>query len=376
MFLPLFTIGIVLLVLVVYLPSQAAPAATFNVNTDADTNDGVCDVAHCTLREAVHAANGAPGADLITFSLPPSTTIALAGSQLPAINDTLTIEGGTAQNLIVSGADLSRIFWIGSSTAVTLTNLTITNGRAEDGGAIFNDGGTLNIIDSTISQSLADWFLGGTGYGGGILNTGTLNITRSTINGNTCIGYRGCTGGGIHNAGTLNISNSTISGNDSQGYPINGAGIGNGGILNVTNSTIEANEGRGISSNGILNFINTIIANSRTGSDCFSVSIGTNFNNLVEDGSCHPTLTGDPLLGPLQNNGGPTWTHALTAPSPVIDFGYEIACIIPPVNSQDQRGIIRPLDGDGEGTPICDIGAYEYDGPPPDRFFLPVIRRN
>ncbi|HRQ36915.1 MAG TPA: Ig-like domain-containing protein [Chloroflexota bacterium] len=63
----------------------------------------------------------------------------------------------------------------------------------------------------------------------------------------------------------------------------------------------------------------------------------------------------DPLLGPLQANGGDTWTHALLMGSPAIDAGDNVAC-----PATDQRGGIRPIDGDGDNDPVCDIGAYEW----------------
>jgi CSLREA domain-containing protein len=364
-------------VFILYIPSHASPEGSFIVNTTSDTDDGECNVAHCTLREAINGANNSAGTDTIAFTLSPSSTIILAGSQLPIIDDSLTIDGSTALNLTISGAGLSRIFSISSGTAVTLTTLTVTNGRAGSGGALINEGGILNINNSTIRNSFSDWNLGGSGSGGGISNWGTLNISNSTISGNSCSGYRGCGGGGIANGGTLNISNSTISDNSASGYPVyGGGGISNDGIVNITNSTIESNAGRGITSVGILNFINTIIANSVNSGDCASGAIGTNVNNLVEDGSCHSTLTGDPILGPLQDNGGQTWTHALKSPSPAVDKGYDYFCTIPPVNNLDQRGVTRPFDGDGDGFPRCDIGAFEYDGPPPDRSYLPVYLRN
>src|SRR4051812_16439904 len=77
----------------------AAPnalAAIYTVNTDADTNDGVCDVFNCTLREAINAANANSGGDFIDFGIGigGSSTIQLS-SQLPDITGTTTIDGTT-----------------------------------------------------------------------------------------------------------------------------------------------------------------------------------------------------------------------------------------------------------------------------------------
>jgi hypothetical protein len=83
--------------------------------------------------------------------------------------------------------------------------------------------------------------------------------------------------------------------------------------------------------------------------------MGTNLANLIEDGSCTPALSGDPLLGPLQDNGGPTWTHALLEFSPALEMGDAAVCALPPVNGIDQRGVSRPQ---GFG---CDIGAFERE---------------
>ena len=414
MILPLFTIGIFLLVFILYLPSQAAPDGAFIVNTDADTDDGACDGTNCTLREAINTANATAGFDTIAFSLPPNANITLAGSQLPTIIDYLAIDGSASPGITIRGANITRTFTIGNGTNVTMTNITIGDGWAVSGGAIYNDGGTLNINNCTIENNVSDDVFLNKG-GGGIYNQGELTINNCTITGNLA----GFAGGGLYNftgtvnisnssfignatdwiftlaeytlggaiyndAGTVTIVNSTFSGNYCRAFrgTCDGGGIANKGALYIYNNTFSGNSaasypgpgGGGIRSWGNLNLSNTIIANSG-GGDCIG-NINTSINNLIEDGNCNPFITGDPLLEPLQDNGGPTWTYALTAPSPAVDAGDDGICAAQPVNNLDQRGVTRPLDGDGEGTPKCDIGAYEYDGPPPFRSLWPVVFRN
>src|SRR5262249_41611214 len=112
--------------------------------------------------------------------------------------------------------------------------------------------------------------------------------------------------------------------------------------------------GGGIFSTGTLNLTNTIIAGS-TATDCISSSTPTNDHNLIQDGSCSPFLSGDPMLGPLQTNGGPTFTQALLAGSPALDAGDDAVLGSPFNLITDQRG-------PGFARRSCahvDIGAYE-----------------
>jgi hypothetical protein len=116
---------------------------------------------------------------------------------------------------------------------------------------------------------------------------------------------------------------------------------------------------------------NTIIAlNHATGGLAASYDVLGGFtsqgHNLVGDGTgstgfgATGDLVGtsqkpiDPLLGPLQDNGGPTQTMALRAGSPAIDHGDDSGA-----PTTDQRGIARPRDGDGDGSLTVDIGAFE-----------------
>jgi hypothetical protein len=322
----------VALVMAVVLASPAW-AATFTVDRSDDpdlsttpTADDCTDAANdCSLRGAINAANSSSGvADTINFNLVSPATITL-GSQLPTITDSagLTINGGSA-NITVSGNNTVRVFEVGTSTIsgakLTLNNLTVANGRADNAGGGILNLGTLEVNNSTISGNRAGTF------SGGIHNVGTLTVNSSTISGNSA----GTDNGGIGNAsaGTLTVNNSTISGNSANN---NGGGIGNG-------STATLN--------------NTIVANNE-GGNCAGLPVTDDGGNLEWPGNdCGFALSADPNLGPLDANGGPTETHALQRPSAAIDAA--VAC---PPPATDQRGVSRP-----QGA-ACDIGAFEFVPP-------------
>ena len=134
--------------------------------------------------------------------------------------------------------------------------------------------------------------------------------------------------------------------------------FGAGSDARIENSTISANSainnGGGIfNDNAIFHLDNSIIANS-LGNDCFSNNGPPSTNNytLIEDNSCSPTLSGDPLLGSLTDNGGDTLTMALLSGSPAIDAGDPV---FNPPPAYDQRGTGFPRVVNGR----IDIGAYE-----------------
>lgn len=105
---------------------------------------------------------------------------------------------------------------------------------------------------------------------------------------------------------------------------------------------------------GSVTVINTIIANSGNGVDCLGLRVNEEDHNLIEDNSCGFSGGSDPKLGPLQDNGGPTYTHALLAGSPALNRGASTL-------ATDQRGTPRP-----QGS-AADIGAFEltYDNSAP-----------
>ena len=267
---------------------------------------------------------------------------------------------------------------IRNSGSLTLVNVTVTDNQANGGGGISNSG-DLTLISSTVRDNLADGIAGPgleCGNGGGIQSgSGTLYILNSTISGNENIKGR-ARGGGIHIGCSCKavIVNSTISGNRAaskaggdygHGHS-HGGGIYVAGELLLVNSTIAENfaigDGGGILVGKHLDYTNSIIAgNNGKRGNCALIAddqidreqlIGTNFYNLVPGGGCGAAYTNDPMLEPLENNGGITETHALLAESPVIDLIPKEYC---PVNF-DQRGEPRV----GEDSTHCDPGAYEW----------------
>jgi ELWxxDGT repeat protein len=233
----------------------AAPVAlTFTVNdagdaADLNAGDGVCDSNaatgdQCTLRAAIQEANAMAGDDTINFSLATPVTINLTGA-LPDLTSNITITGPSGEVTVRRNTTGNyRIFTIVAGQVVNISNLTLTNGRIEEGGAIRNSG-TLTLTACTLNGNAT---VGGnadnhiTGGGGAIFNasTGTLTINRSTFFSNTATGGAGITksgggggglGGAILNAGGMvTITNSTLSGNTATGGEGGDAGSGVGGV--------------------------------------------------------------------------------------------------------------------------------------------------
>ncbi len=170
------------MVLLCGLATRTAQAAEIEVSNSSDTN------VSGSLRYAIHAANESAGADTIFFKLAVSATITLQ-SALPAITDSVTILGPGVANLTLSGDEQFRVFSVGSSVAVTITDLTIQEGRASNGGAINSQGAlTLQHVDlfnNVASQS-----------GGALYSTHpTLAIISSKIYSNVAITGAG---GGVY----------------------------------------------------------------------------------------------------------------------------------------------------------------------------------
>jgi predicted outer membrane repeat protein len=275
------------------------------------------------------------------------------GSTVTITNSTLSANSGTGGGIFNSGM-------------LTVTNSTLSSnstGSTGSGGGIYNaNPGMITLTTSTLSGNSAF-------TAGGILNEGggTVTIASSTLSGNFAIGARpGAEGGGgaIANAGALTITNSTLSGNSAGGF--GGGAIYGGGTLTIASSTLSGNFAfgggfaGGAAGGGIRGTVthvrNTIIAGNTAptapdlaGDLGSQGSQGYNLIGNTQGGSgFDPTdlLNVDPLLGPLQDNGGPTQTMALLAGSPALNAGEPAQ-----LGVADQRGVVR--------SGGVNIGAYQ-----------------
>jgi hypothetical protein len=342
-----------------------AHATTITVTSTGNAG-GTCPGPTCTLRQAIASADFFSGGDTINFALPANSVITLTSGEL-LINKNLTISGPGAKLLTVmrsSAFDAGdfRIFNIGQFN-VTISGLTITNGKNVNGGGIQNNGGNLTIANCAISDNHT-----GDHYAGGIHHDfGTLTIINSTISNNSTSGHSD-SGGILIAAGTATITNSTVSGNMTDGE---GGGINNLATLTLINSTISdnsASEGGGIYGDGVT-AKNTIIAKNSapSGPDISGTftSQGYNFIGIEPTPGITP-MTGDqigtadvpkdPKLDTLKDNGGPTETHALLSDSTAIERGNSFG------SNTDQRGFARPVVSPLTQNPVgdgSDIGAYE-----------------
>ena len=367
-----------------------ARAAVFIPNSFADTADGICDT-HCTLRDAVLAANARPGFDAIL--LKPGTyrlTLAGTGEDLGAtgdldIRDELSVVGGggstSASSTIIEGNALASPSWndrvidVMAGVRLELQGVTVRLGRTSgQPGAGIRVAGELLLSRSSVTGNVA---ADSTGGGLHVQEGAVADVVQSTVHGN-----QAGTGGGFYVAGTLNLTNSTVSGNQALAGPGGGLYFTDSAEGTLSNATVALNttpqKGGGIFAEGDV-FTrpydgpvvrNTIIATNiggrppspvpdpyfATGRDCWGPVVSSGHNLLGDGSSCVDfELAKNDLVGTTFNAvpanlsqlgefGGPTPTHAIFGSSPASDRGA--GC-----EPQDQRG------ADREGA--CDIGAFE-----------------
>ena len=390
------------IVLLLWLAIAAASshAATFAVLNTNETGDG-------SLQRAIDNANSNAGDDTIVFDLPGPgphvitvrLPLPLLSSNIEMVNDRPTDELVTIRK---SDAEESPEFCLLETTSgvkVTIAGLAITNGRISGAGAagIANRNSDVTVRNCVISDHEGT---GVSAYSEDASTTATLRVIHCTLSRN-----KGVIGGGLLSGGgfggiTLLVDNCTFEGNSSS----NGGAVTNASFASITNCTFTNNTasgpyggavynttGSGPSANmtlrnctfvgnsadsagdslyndkGALNFGNNIFKaggingtiGNQTGEGSF-LSTGHNISSDAAGGDSGSDpggfLNGEgdrrntaPLLGPLQDNGGPTFTHALLPGSPAINAADESKA-----PERDQRGYVRP--------DAPDVGAFEYRG--------------
>jgi CSLREA domain-containing protein len=246
---------------------------------------------------------------------------------------------------------------------------TFANNQGYSGGAIYGNGIPLVIEDSTFRQNSITGRFGGAvylRYGGEIigstftLNEATANPTSGPSSGAALV---------VNVGASVSLIRSTIYDNTATA-----AAISSLGNLVVRSSTVVGNTatsgvaGLSCSSSCSADIADSILANNLGGADCAgSVYITSSGYNIESGVSCGFTAVGDqqstdPMIGLLGSYGGPTHTLILLAGSPAIDAGNPSGCGdgFGGLLELDQRAFAREVDGDGNSSAICDVGAYEY----------------
>jgi hypothetical protein len=326
------------------------------------TYDVPCDPTD--LIDALNAANADPDKAVIELEAGCTYTLTEAdnaregfgGTGLPILTRSITIEGNGAKiERSPEALDEFRIFFV-SGGDVSITRLTIANGRATDnlGGGILLRSGGLTLTHSTVMGNNA-W------RGGGIYADGILTVTNSTIANNSSQG--------ILASGAASILNSTISENGDIGV------TNDGGELGIAHSTITGNDAGGVVS---INDARTSVQNTIiVGNGGWDVSAGLTANRYqslgynvigIDGGSVDfdeefnapgdQTDVADAMLDGLAFNApGTSPTHAPLPGSPAIDAIPQGESGCGTEFTTDQRGVARPMGN----TNRCDIGAFELD---------------
>jgi len=380
---------------------------------DDATGDGVCHTSsgHCSLRAAIMEANHSTAAGTVVIHVPAGTYVLTRATPGGNVDDETTgdldltsplagsqailVVGDGATRTIVDAAAIDRVIEVAPGRIATLDGLGLRNGHVLFAGAGIFNSGTLTVNACVIEQGDA-----GTS-GGGIYNdfTSTLALLGTTVRSNragsnggglylvniasvrnsTLAGNSADSGGGLYDNGTTVVVSSTISGNAAN---TNGGGLFSRGDTFVYGSTVINNDadhdrdelggiGGGVYADPVARLVvtNTLIAGNTIldapiDDDCNGTLEVYGWNLFGETQGCTFTGNGETArgavspasIGPLQDNGGPTMTHALLPGSEAIGTTTLQGCI-------DETG--APLATDQRGFPRvtgarCDVGAFEF----------------
>jgi CSLREA domain-containing protein len=390
---------LLVIVLAIVACAELGLAIELNVTVFDDPTPGPCD-SHCSLREAILAANALGGAD--TINLPAG----LYGMDIPGygedigytgdydILDSVTIRGAGAGLTVIDAESRDRVFHVDVvGGTVIFEGLTITGGQNWDGpgggGVYIKSAVNVQIVECEITDNDGST---GLGRGGGVLSTWTLflGVSQSTISDNFAV-Y----GGGIY---VLNTDNFTLSqsavGHNRTGNGGSGGGlfIGESGYAHIVNSTFAFNSADGDADMQLVTtevHIHSITASGYQETDSLGVwGAEVELKNSLIHGSCYVfggtgLVSGggnlespgntcyldpasdylnvlDPGLGHVDDYTKATEFFPLEATSLALDsVRAEANCL-----TQDQHGGHRPRDGDGDRVALCDIGAVEMPEPP------------
>jgi CSLREA domain-containing protein/uncharacterized repeat protein (TIGR01451 family) len=358
--------------------SCPATAATFTVNSTMD-NGGSCapGSANCTLRAAIQAANGTPGANTInvpagTYLLSQSTMCAIRTNGDPTIRPTsivalcitgnVTILGAGAGSTVIDAQQQDRVMVVSADATAQISGVTLQNGStngnssptgANGGGGAINNQGSLTISACALltNTSLLD--------GGAIWSAGSLTVESCSI-ANNIANFNESSGGGVYAAfGTANISYSTLHGNSVEAN--GGAVATHAATVSITGSTLDANAARsggGVSTDtqGSMTLTNvTISGNTAENAGGGVNSLGTLIVNSVTIAlnNAQNAVGGMYVTGPTTLGNTLIWGNTATnfipdldcLGDPIVSKGYNllpgsIACSF----SGDQTGNLSGVD--------------------------------
>lgn len=392
-----------LLALIVVLACWTVPCSADDiyVTTSDDTNDGICGgPLHfpCSLRDAIISANARPGLD--TIHVPPGTyhlTIPGIGEDGGMtgdldIQDYVTILGDSADSTIIDALGIDRVFHVSHWIWAQFTDVTIRGGDSSTspvsthGGGILNEGDAVSLTRCVVENNVTT-----TGTGGGIANLsdsmmfvldsvirdnqatwgsgtssayGTVIINRSTITGNYALGTGTWAGAVWVRDADVTIRSSTIYHNETQITNRPGGLSFRGGQIRIESCTLADNDWEDIfiddAAVASVTLNNTIIRGT-----CSGWGYHTEGGNVGDHGdNCGMNGPGDywavPIyLHPLGDYGGLTPTAPPMYVSNDGNLSIDNDWASTNCQPEDQRGVIRPLDGNGDGVAVCDSGAVE-----------------
>lgn len=224
-------------------------------------------------------------------------------------------------------------------STVTLSNSTVSGNRRSAGGAgLDNVDSAVTLVNSTVVGNATEDL--GSKRGAGLSNLrSTVTLINTTVAGNSAYSE----GGGLYNEDSqVMLQNALVAGNFSRSA---------GRASDIEGNAVEAGS------------VHNLLGDAATAGGLADGVNGNRVGRVAADLSDLGAVL-DPAPG---DNGGPTLTVALVAGSPALDAGDAAVCAAEPVAGFDQRGFARPVDGDHDGDPVCDIGALEAVTPPPER---------